>query len=95
MLHYFFSTTTFLIPIGVTNFVSGLTSIKFKDYLLGTLASYIAVILPVVVVGTSGYDSYLELSQGNMLLSITLVASTVFTSIVVFLFTFGSLKNQV
>lgn len=52
-----------IIPYGLVNFTAGLTSIKFKDYLLGTLLGTVPGILPFVMLG-SGIT---QLSQGNIL----------------------------
>ena len=48
---------------GIVNFVAGLTSIEFKDYLLGTLLGTLPGVLPFVMMG-AGIS---ELSQGNVL----------------------------
>jgi uncharacterized membrane protein YdjX (TVP38/TMEM64 family) len=52
-----------IIPYGLVNFTAGLTSIKFKDYLLGTLLGTVPGVLPFVMLG-SGIT---QLSQGNIL----------------------------
>ena len=52
-----------IIPYGIVNFVAGLTSIEFKDYLLGTLLGTLPGVLPFVMMG-AGIS---ELSQGNVL----------------------------
>ncbi len=40
-----------LIPYGIVNFTAGLTSIKFRDYFLGTLLGTVPGILPFVMMG--------------------------------------------
>jgi uncharacterized membrane protein YdjX (TVP38/TMEM64 family) len=40
-----------LIPYGMVNFAAGLTSIKFRDYFLGTLLGTVPGILPFVMMG--------------------------------------------
>jgi uncharacterized membrane protein YdjX (TVP38/TMEM64 family) len=40
-----------LIPYGMVNFAAGLTSIKFRDYLFGTLLGTVPGILPFVMMG--------------------------------------------
>jgi uncharacterized membrane protein YdjX (TVP38/TMEM64 family) len=40
-----------LIPYGIVNFAAGLTSIKFRDYLFGTLLGTVPGILPFVMMG--------------------------------------------
>ncbi|MGL4882963.1 MAG: TVP38/TMEM64 family protein [Waterburya sp.] len=52
-----------IIPYGLVNFTAGLTSIKFKDYLLGTFLGTVPGVLPFVMLG-SGIT---QLSQGNIL----------------------------
>ena len=52
-----------IIPYGIVNFAAGLTSIRFKDYLLGTLLGTLPGVLPFVMMG-AGIG---ELSRGNML----------------------------
>ena len=52
-----------IIPYGIVNFAAGLTSIKFKDYLTGTLLGTLPGVLPFVMMG-AGIG---ELSQGNIL----------------------------
>ncbi|MGL5941403.1 MAG: TVP38/TMEM64 family protein [Waterburya sp.] len=52
-----------IIPYGLVNFTAGLTSIKFKDYLLGTFLGTVPGVLPFVMLG-SGIN---QLSQGNIL----------------------------
>jgi len=51
-----------LIPYGLVNFAAGLTSIKFKDYLLGTILGTVPGILPFVMMG-SGLNS---VKDGNV-----------------------------
>lgn len=43
-----------IIPYGLVNFAAGLTSIRFKDYLLGTALGTVPGILPFVMLGSSG-----------------------------------------
>lgn len=52
-----------IIPYGLVNFTAGLTSIKFKDYFVGTLLGTLPGVLPFVMMG-SGIN---QLSQGNIL----------------------------
>lgn len=52
-----------IIPYGIVNFVAGLTSIKFKDYLTGTILGTLPGILPFVMMG-AGIS---QLSQGKIL----------------------------
>lgn len=43
-----------ILPYGLVNFVAGLTSISFKDYLIGTTLGTVPGILPFVFLGSSG-----------------------------------------
>lgn len=43
-----------IIPYGLVNFTAGLTSVSFKDYLLGTLLGTTPGILPFVLMGSFG-----------------------------------------
>ena len=52
-----------IIPYGIANFAAGLTSIKFKDYLIGTLLGTLPGVLPFVMMGAG----IAHLSQGNIL----------------------------
>jgi len=52
-----------IIPYGIVNFAAGLTSIRFKDYFLGTTIGTIPGILPFVMMG-SGLHA---LSTGNIM----------------------------
>lgn len=52
-----------LIPYGIVNFAAGLTSIKFRDYFLGTLIGTVPGILPFVMMGAG----LTALKQGDVL----------------------------
>lgn len=43
-----------VLPYGLVNFVAGLTSIRFRDYLLGTALGTVPSVLPFVLLGSSG-----------------------------------------
>ncbi len=43
-----------IIPYGVVNFAAGLSGIRVRDYLLGTLLGTVPGILPIVMLGSSG-----------------------------------------
>lgn len=43
-----------IIPYGLVNYMAGLTSIKFRDYLIGTLVGTLPGVLPFVLLGSSG-----------------------------------------
>lgn len=46
-----------IIPYGLVNFAAGLTSIQFRDYLLGTIIGTIPGVLPFVMLGSSGLQA--------------------------------------
>lgn len=46
-----------LIPNGLINYGAGLTSITFRDYLLGSIPGTIFGILPPVLIGSSGFKA--------------------------------------
>ena len=46
-----------IIPYGLVNFVAGLTSIRFRDYLVGTMLGTVPGILPFVMIGSSGLEA--------------------------------------
>ena len=52
-----------IIPYGLVNFAAGLTSIRFRDYLTGTILGTLPGVLPFVMMG-SGLQA---LSEGNIL----------------------------
>ena len=63
-LFYMFSIRLLpIIPYGLVNFAAGLTSIRWRDYLIGTVLGTLPGVLPFVMMG-SGFT---ELSQGNIL----------------------------
>ena len=51
-------------PYGLVNFAAGLTSIHFRDYLLGTVLGTVPGILPFVMLGSSGLQA---MRTGNIL----------------------------
>ncbi len=46
-----------IIPYGLVNFAAGLTSIQFRDYLLGTILGTVPGVLPFVMLGSSGLQA--------------------------------------
>ncbi len=52
-----------IIPYGLVNFAAGLTSIHFRDYLLGTVLGTVPGILPFVMLGSSGLQA---MKTGNI-----------------------------
>jgi uncharacterized membrane protein YdjX (TVP38/TMEM64 family) len=53
-----------IIPYGLVNFAAGLTSIRFRDYLIGTVLGTLPGVLPFVMIGSSGLEA---LQTGNLL----------------------------
>lgn len=53
-----------IMPYGLVNFAAGLTSVSFKDYLLGTALGTIPSVLPFVLLGSSGLRA---MSTGDLL----------------------------
>jgi len=43
-----------IMPYGLVNFAAGLTSVSFKDYVLGTTIGTVPSVLPFVMLGSSG-----------------------------------------
>jgi uncharacterized membrane protein YdjX (TVP38/TMEM64 family) len=52
-----------VMPYGIVNFAAGLTSIRFWDFLIGTILGTVPSVLPFVLVGSSGIKA---LSTGNL-----------------------------
>ncbi len=52
-----------VMPYGIVNFAAGLTSIRFRDYLMGTTLGTVPSVLPFVLIGSSSFKA---LSTGNL-----------------------------
>jgi uncharacterized membrane protein YdjX (TVP38/TMEM64 family) len=52
-----------VMPYGIVNFAAGLTSIRFRDYLLGTALGTVPSVLPFVLIGSSSFNAF---STGNL-----------------------------
>jgi uncharacterized membrane protein YdjX (TVP38/TMEM64 family) len=52
-----------VMPYGIVNFAAGLTSIRFRDFLIGTILGTVPSVLPFVLVGSSGIKA---LATGNL-----------------------------
>jgi uncharacterized membrane protein YdjX (TVP38/TMEM64 family) len=52
-----------VMPYGIVNFAAGLTSIRFRDFLVGTLLGTVPSVLPFVLIGSSSFKA---LSTGNL-----------------------------
>lgn len=67
-----------IIPYGLVNFTAGLTSIRFRDYLIGTILGTVPGIFPFVMLGSSGLQA---IKTGDIL---PLVSSLALIGILVF-----------
>ena len=47
-----------IIPYGLVNFTAGLTSVSFRDYMLGTVLGTVPGVLPFVMLGSSGLQAF-------------------------------------
>ncbi|MDV3000920.1 MAG: TVP38/TMEM64 family inner membrane protein YdjZ [Chroococcopsis gigantea SAG 12.99] len=61
-----------IIPYGLVNFAAGLTSIRFRDYLIGTSLGTIPGILPFVMIG-AGLKSFGKGDRLPLMVAFTLV----------------------
>ena len=66
-----------IMPYGLVNFAAGLTSVSFKDYVLGTTLGTVPSVLPFVLLGSSGLKA---LRTGDIL---PLVGALALTGILV------------
>lgn len=66
-----------IMPYGLVNFAAGLTSISFKDYILGTTIGTVPSVLPFVLLGSSGLKA---INTGDVL---PLVGALALTGILV------------
>jgi uncharacterized membrane protein YdjX (TVP38/TMEM64 family) len=67
-------------PYGLVNFAAGLTSISFKDYLIGTTLGTVPGILPFVWLGSSGRDAVKTGDVWPLLAALSLLALLVISS---------------
>lgn len=67
-----------IIPYGLVNFAAGLTSIRFRDYLIGTILGTVPGVLPFVMLGNSGLQAR---KTGNI---VPLVGSLALIGLLVF-----------
>ncbi len=63
-----------IIPYGLVNFVAGLTSIRFKDFLIGTVLGTVPGVFPFVLLGSSGLKALTRGEFLPLLLTLSLVA---------------------
>jgi uncharacterized membrane protein YdjX (TVP38/TMEM64 family) len=62
-----------LMPYGIVNFAAGLTSVTFKDYVLGTTLGTLPGVLPFVLLGSSGLNA---IKTGDVLPLLTALGMT-------------------
>jgi uncharacterized membrane protein YdjX (TVP38/TMEM64 family) len=62
-----------VIPYGIVNYSAGLTSVRFRDYLIGTSLGTVPGLLPFVMLGHSGADAMQTGQVWQILLPLTLI----------------------
>lgn len=67
-----------IIPYGLVNFAAGLTSISFRDYLLGTILGTVPGVLPFVMLGSSGSKARETGDVLPLIVSLALIGLLVF-----------------
>lgn len=69
-----------VIPYGLVNFVAGLTSIRFKDFFVGTALGTVPGVLPFVLLGSFGLKAITTGEVLPLLLTLSLIALLISTS---------------
>lgn len=78
-LFYLFSIRLLpIIPYGLVNFTSGLTSISFKDYLIGTTLGTVPGLLPFVMLGSSGLKAVKTGEILPLIMALSLIGVLIF-----------------
>ncbi|WP_413166525.1 TVP38/TMEM64 family protein [Capilliphycus salinus ALCB114379] len=67
-----------IIPYGLVNFTSGLTSISFKDYLIGTTLGTVPGLLPFVMLGSSGLKAVKTGDILPLIMALSLIGILIF-----------------
>ncbi|MEB3282318.1 MAG: TVP38/TMEM64 family protein [Lyngbya sp.] len=67
-----------IIPYGLVNFTSGLTSISFKDYLIGTTFGTVPGLLPFVMLGSSGLKAVKTGEILPLIMALSLIGMLIF-----------------
>ncbi len=62
-----------IMPYGLVNFAAGLTSVSFKDYILGTSLGTVPSVLPFVLLGSSGLKAFRTGNVLPLLAALTLI----------------------
>ena len=69
-----------VIPYGVVNYSSGLTSVTFRDYLISTALGTVIGLFPFVMLGSSGVKAITAGQAWHILLPMTLVGLLVIST---------------
>jgi uncharacterized membrane protein YdjX (TVP38/TMEM64 family) len=77
-----------VMPYGIVNFAAGLTSIRFRDYLIGTMLGTVPGVLPFVLIGSSSFNA---VSTGNLW---PLLGALGFTGVLVLFSTWFKNRDQ-
>jgi len=70
-----------IIPYGLVNFVAGLTSIRFKDFFIGTALGTVPGIFPFVLLGSFGLKAIKTGEYLPLLLALSLTALLIISSV--------------
>lgn len=70
-----------VIPYGLVNFVAGLTSIRFKDFFIGTALGTVPGIFPFVLLGSFGLKAIKTGEYLPLLLALSLIALLIISSV--------------
>uniref|UniRef100_B8HV84 TVP38/TMEM64 family membrane protein n=1 Tax=Cyanothece sp. (strain PCC 7425 / ATCC 29141) TaxID=395961 RepID=B8HV84_CYAP4 len=70
-----------IIPYGLVNFIAGLTSIRFKDFFIGTALGTVPGIFPFVLLGSLGLKAIKTGDYLPLLLALSLLALLFFGSV--------------
>ena len=52
-----------IMPYGIVNYAAGLTSIRFRDFVIGTFLGTVPSVLPFVLIGSSSFKAF---TTGNL-----------------------------
>lgn len=63
-----------IIPYGIVNYTAGLTSVNFRDYLIGTSLGTLPGLVPFIMLGANGVESVSTGQAWNILLPLTLIS---------------------
>lgn len=69
-----------IIPYGIVNYSAGLTSVRFRHYLLGTSLGTAPGLLPFVMLGDSGIEAMTTGQMWRVLIPLTLISLLIATT---------------